>query len=232
MTSPRRALLVHAHPEPSSFSSAQADAAAAALADRGLIVDRIDLHADRWQPVLDRHEFPAATDPFKPQAEQMRAVAAGTLAADVRHDLDRLLAADLLVLSFPLWWFSVPAILKGWIDRVFVMGATFGGDLGLFEAAAFAGRQAVLSVTTGGSPASFARGGAFGAIEDFLYPIHRGVLEFVGYRVLPPVLTYGPAHLDDDDRAEALHAVSEAFAAIGDCVARTGDMTVTAQSYP
>ncbi|MDJ0466670.1 NAD(P)H-dependent oxidoreductase [Streptomyces sp. H27-C3] len=71
---------------------------------------------------LAREEFAPVEGHFKPQAEQMRAVKSGTLDAAVKAHLDRLLAADLLVLSFPMWWFSLPAVLKGWVDRVFVMG--------------------------------------------------------------------------------------------------------------
>ncbi|WP_406727386.1 NAD(P)H-dependent oxidoreductase [Streptomyces sp. GD-15H] len=105
---------------------------------------------------------------FEPQAEQIRAVRDGTLDATVKAHLDRLLAADLLVLSFPLWWFSLPAVLKWWVDRVFVMGAVFGGDHGLFDDAALADRRVMLLFTTGGLSESFRPGGAFGPMDDFL----------------------------------------------------------------
>jgi NAD(P)H dehydrogenase (quinone) len=211
---PQTALIVHAHPEPDSFSSAQAATAARALRDGGYAVDLLDLYAEEWAPVLDRHEFPDPDSPFKPQAEQMRSVKDGTLAPTVQSHLDRLLAADLLVLSFPMWWFSMPALLKGWVDRVFVMGALFGGDHGLFEGAAQSGKRAMLLITTGGPRGSFRSDGAFGAMDDFLFHIHRGMLEFVGYRVLDPVVTYGPAHLDGPERTKALDAVREGLARI------------------
>ena len=221
-------LIVHAHPEPGSFSSSQATVAAKALLGAGCTVDTLDLHDDRWQPVLARAEFPATDGPFKPQAEQMRAAADGTLDPLVREHLDRLLGADLLVLSFPLWWFSVPAILKGWIDRVFVMGAVFGGEHGLFDEAALAGKDAVLLVTTGGSEEAFGADGAFGLMDDFLFHLRRGVLEFVGYRVLEPVITYGPARLDEPSREAALAVVRERFTAI--TVAAAGDSVRLHQS--
>ncbi|MEU2878439.1 NAD(P)H-dependent oxidoreductase, partial [Streptomyces sp. NPDC007070] len=208
------ALIVHAHPEPHSFSTAQMTAAARTLSDAGYRVEIVDLYAEGWAPVLGRDEFAPVDGPFKPQAEQLRAVADGTLDATVRAHLDRLLAADLLVLSFPLWWFSLPAVLKGWIDRVFVMGGVFGGQHGLFEQAALAGRRAMLLVTTGGSRESFQPGGMLGAMDDFLFHIHRGMLEFVGYRVLAPVITYGPAHLTEEERAAALDAVRESVALV------------------
>ncbi|EFF89590.1 quinone family NAD(P)H dehydrogenase [Streptomyces sp. e14] len=206
------ALIVHAHPEPHSFSTAQMTAAARTLSEAGYRVEIVDLYAEGWAPVLGRDEFAPVDGPFKPQAEHLRAVADGTLDATVRAHLDRLLAADLLVLSFPLWWFSLPAVLKGWIDRVFVMGGVFGGQHGLFEQAALAGRRAMLLVTTGGSRESFQPGGMLGAMDDFLFHIHRGMLEFVGYRVLAPVITYGPAHLTEQERAAALDAVRESVA--------------------
>jgi NAD(P)H dehydrogenase (quinone) len=202
----RTALIVHAHPEPGSFSTAQMSTAARALREAGYAVDVLDLYAEGWSPVLDRDGF-AAEGYFKPQAEQLRAVREGTLEPRVQDHLDRVLAADLLVLSFPLWWFSVPAILKGWVDQVFVMGAAFGGDHGIFEQAALSGRRAMLLLTTGGSRESFQPGGALGSLHDFLFHIHRGMFEFVGYRPLEPVVTYGPAHLSDRERAQALEAV-------------------------
>jgi NAD(P)H dehydrogenase (quinone) len=210
----RSALIVHAHPEPSSFSAAQARAARESLETQGYAVEVVDLYARQWEPVLGRGEFAPFEGAFKPQREQWSAVRDGTLPADVRADLDALLAADLLVLSFPLWWFSVPAILKGWVDRVFAMGAVFGGDLGVFDQAALVGRRAVVLVTTGGSPASFAPDGDFGDISEFLFHIHRGMLEFVGYEVLEPIITHRPARLDDAQRAGALDEVISAFAGI------------------
>ncbi|GAA4300192.1 NAD(P)H-dependent oxidoreductase [Actinomadura luteofluorescens] len=207
------ALIVHAHPEPHSFSTAQMTTAAQALRDAGYRVDVLDLYSDAWAPTLARDDFASAEGYFKPQAEQMRAVKDGTLDATVQAHLDRLLDADLLVLSFPLWWFSLPAILKGWVDRVFAMGAVFGGDYGLFGDAALAGKRAMLLFTTGG-PSEMFQPGIFGSMDDFLFHIHRGMLEFVGYQVLDPVITYGPAHMVDQERAAALEMVQESITRI------------------
>lgn len=208
-------LVVHAHPEPTSFSTAQAHVARESLASRGHPVEMIDLYARGWDPVLARAEFPPFEGPFKPQREQWNGVREGTLAPEVRADLKRVLTADLLVLSFPLWWFSLPAILKGWLDRVFAMGAVSGGDAGMFETAALVGRRAVVLTTTGGPAEVFTDAGLFGDIDDFLFHINRGMLEFVGYTALRPIVTFGPAHLDDVERARALDDVRHAFDTIG-----------------
>jgi NAD(P)H dehydrogenase (quinone) len=211
----RSALIVHAHPEDASFATAQMHAARAALERGGHRVTVLDLYARRWDPVLGQEEFPPSDGPFKPQVAQMRAAEEGTLPSDVQADLDALLAADLLVLSFPMWWFSMPAVLKGWVDRGFVMGAVFGGAHGLFEEAALAGRRAMVLATTGGPADAFRKGGAFGDLDEFLFHIHRGMLEFVGYEVLDPVVTYGPARLSGDERTQALAAVDDAFGKVG-----------------
>ncbi len=211
----RNALIVHAHPEPDSYSSAQAAAVAEELRSEGVDVRSIDLYAEGWDPVLAREQFPDGPVYFKPQAEQMRAVAAGTLTDPVKTHLEQLQQADLLVLSFPLWWFSMPAVMKGWIDRVFVMGATFGGEHGIFTDGGMSDKKAMLLLTTGGAQANFAADAldGYGDMDTFLFHIHRGMLEFVGYDVLPPVITYGPVRLDDADRVAALAHVRAQIAA-------------------
>jgi len=200
------ALIVHAHPEPASFSSAQADAVAKRLREAGIHVDRIDLYDLGWNPVLHRDQFLSQPGYFKPQAEQLRSVTEGTLEALTRAHLDKLLATDLLVLSFPLWWFSMPAIMKGWVDRVFVMGAAFGGEHGIFAQGGLRDKKAMLLVTTGGAEAAFAPGqvDGYGEMDKFLFHIQRGMLEFVGYDVLAPIITYSPARLDAHQRSIAL----------------------------
>ncbi|MWV48095.1 flavodoxin family protein [Rathayibacter sp. VKM Ac-2803] len=220
----RRALIVHAHPEPRSFSTAQADAVTEHLRADGLEVERLDLYSDDWDPVLHRDQFARDADYFKPQAEQMTAVTAGALGHPVQAHLDRLMRADLLVLSFPLWWFSMPAIMKGWIDRVFVMGATFGGEHGIFAEGGMRGRKAVLLLTTGGGGPEFAPDAAdgYGDMRSFLFHIHRGMLEFVGYEVLPPVITHSPARLSAEERTLALRDAREGVsAALGQRASRS-----------
>lgn len=90
------------------------------------------------------------------------------------------------------------------------MGAVFGGDLGLFDQAALAGRQAMLMITTGGPAEYFGPDRSFGDLNTLLFHIHHGMLRFVGYDVLEPVVTYGPAHLDDTQRSAALAAACRA----------------------
>ena len=60
----------------------------------------------------------------------------------------------MMIWQFPLWWFSVPAILNGWIDRVFAMGRVYGQDR-IYQNGVFKGKKALLSFTTGGAAADY-----------------------------------------------------------------------------
>ena len=118
-----RVLVVSAHPVPDSYVAAVRVAAIRGLAAGGHDVDHLDLDTEGFQPVLTREEWeghrwtgvesdrpPGAGDP--PQA-------------DVAAHAARLRAADALVLVYPTWWGAPPAIMKGWLDRVWVEGVAF-----------------------------------------------------------------------------------------------------------
>jgi NAD(P)H dehydrogenase (quinone) len=96
----------------------------------------------------------------------------------------------LLILQFPMWWFSLPAMLKGWIDRVFVFGAAY--DFGrTWDKGVFVGRRAMLALTASAPEAAFYPDGRSGDMERVLWPIHAGVLALCGYSVLPPFIAHG-----------------------------------------
>src|SRR3546814_7404764 len=82
-----------------------------------------------WNPVLSPSDFGTRKDKshLTYALEQRHNVEAGTLAEDIKEEIAKVQAADLVVFTFPLFWFSIPAILKGWIDRVFVSGLFYGG---------------------------------------------------------------------------------------------------------
>ena len=202
-----KVLIVHAHPEPRSFVGALRDVAVEELARLGHEVRVSDLHALGFRANSGRHDFlePADAAYLKPQREQLHASERRTFAPDVQAEVDKLLWADAMIWTFPLWWFSVPAILKGWVDRVFVMGAIYGGGR-VYANGALKGRRAMLAFTTGGPAASYAPGGVNGSLNVILYPIHHGILWFTGMDVLPPFVVHGPVRLSDVERAAALDA--------------------------
>jgi NAD(P)H dehydrogenase (quinone) len=112
--------VVHAHPEPRSFSSALVQTTSATLAAAGHTVTVSDLYATRFNPVSGRQNFVTVRNPdyYKQQQEELYASENDGFASDIESEIRKLEAADLLVFSFPMWWFGMPGILKGWVDRV------------------------------------------------------------------------------------------------------------------
>ncbi|WP_425049292.1 NAD(P)H-dependent oxidoreductase [Psychromarinibacter sp. S121] len=107
-----RALVLFAHPCPESFNAAVHFTVVDTLTTRGWEVDDCDLNAEGFFPVLTElerrgyHDQPANIEPVKDYVERVR-------------------AADAMVMVFPVWNFGYPAILKGFLDRVFLPGVSF-----------------------------------------------------------------------------------------------------------
>lgn len=194
-------LIVFAHPEPRSFNGALFDTAIRELRAAGHEVVTSDLYRMGFDPVSDRHNFASVLDAdyLKLQAEETHASAGGGFAPDVETEIRKLEACDLLILQFPLWWFGLPAILKGWVDRVMAMGRTYGYGA-IYETGKFRGKRALLSLTTGGPREAYGKDGFNGDIAAILRPVHRGILEFLGFDVLAPQIHFGPVRASREQR--------------------------------
>lgn len=107
-----KALVVFAHPCEESFSASLHRKVVETLRARGWDVDDCDLNAEGFQPVLTAQERRDYHDPLINRGP-------------VQGYVDRLLAAEALVLVFPVWNYGYPAILKGYFDRVFLPGVSF-----------------------------------------------------------------------------------------------------------
>jgi putative NADPH-quinone reductase len=108
----RRAFVLYAHPVPDSFCAAVHKTTLEGLEASGWEIDNCDLYAEDFDPRLTR-------------AEREGYHEVGPNLAPVASYVDRLRAADALVLVFPVWNFGYPAILKGFFDRVFLPGVSF-----------------------------------------------------------------------------------------------------------
>jgi NAD(P)H dehydrogenase (quinone) len=112
-----------------------------------------------------------------------------------------------------MWWYTMPAILKGWVDRVFSFRFAYGVGVHdetrygeRFGEGTLRGRRAILSVTVGGPESHYTDRGINGPIEDLLFPIHHGILYYPGLEVLPPFVLYGTDRLTAEDYASAAKA--------------------------
>jgi NAD(P)H dehydrogenase (quinone) len=191
-------LIVYAHPEPGSFNGALKDAAVAALTEAGHQVQVSDLYAMSFDPVVRTEQFPQRAEAahFHLQREQRHAAETGSIAADVAAEHAKLLWADLIIFQFPLWWGSMPAIMKGWIDRVFSVGTVYGRGT-----TALAGKKVLLSVTASGRE-SYEKGAQQVTAE--LSHVLNNMFAFPQFAVLEPFFAFGAGQLDDAGRAGLL----------------------------
>ena len=107
-----RALVVHCHPRPESFTAAVRDTVLGRLDAAGAEARVTDLYARGFDPCLSAAEH----------ASYLNGLAEGS---DVARDCGDLRWCDTLILTYPTWWYGTPAMLKGWIDRSFVPGVAF-----------------------------------------------------------------------------------------------------------
>lgn len=107
-----RVLMIYCHPRPDSFCAALRDAARSSLESNGHEVEVRDLYAEGFNPALsaeERGRYHEVTDNL----------------AGVENHVASLRQADALLLVHPTWWYGMPAMLKGWLDRVWAPGVAF-----------------------------------------------------------------------------------------------------------
>jgi NAD(P)H dehydrogenase (quinone) len=200
-----RAHVVFAHPEPKSFCAAMKDTTMTALAEAGYVITISDLYAEHFNPVASAADFVVRRDSgyLSYALEQRHAIEWHMLAPDIAREVERTLAADLLILIFPVFWFSMPAILKGWIDRVFLSGLFYGGRR-FYGRGPMAGRRAAVVASMGARAHMFGERAVHGEIELMFRHLTRGILCYVGYEVLEPFWSFHVPYVSDQERQNDL----------------------------
>ena len=159
---------VYAHPTEQSFNKELLTIAKSSIDENQLTVS--DLYQMQFNPAATTEELSSAVD------------------KQVIAEVEKIKQADLVILQFPLWWFSVPAILKGWMDKVFVPGIAYSKEM-KFQNGGFASKKALIVTTTQAPKESYTEAGLNGPIESILQPIHHA-LHFVGFETLAPFIGY------------------------------------------
>lgn len=214
----KKVLIVHAHPEVNSFCSSLKNTAIEYFNSIGAEVQVSDLFNMGFNPIGDQDDFTQLQNSefFKYQLEQVHAFQHGLFEPSLQTEMDKLEWCDTLIFSFPLWWFGMPAILKGWVDRVFAMGFVYGAGKGVYDNGVFPNKKAFLTFTTGGPEVAYSPTGKNGNLDTILYPIHHGMLYFIGMQVLPPFICYSPARLSEEERANELIRYKTYLSKVGD----------------
>lgn len=205
----KKALIVHAHPEPTSLTRQLVEVSVQTLQRCGHEVLQSDLYGMRWKAVFDELDFPSRANPDRLSfiEESGNSYLAGRQTADVTAEQQKVFAADAVIFQFPLWWYGMPAILKGWIDRVWAYGLAYGykgaGNRYRYGDGAFKGKRALLSVAVGGPAEDYSPRGINGPLDQLLFPITHGTLFFPGMDVLPTFAVYGTGRMSAADVAAA-----------------------------
>src|SRR5690606_18400404 len=159
-----KTLIVIAHPDSNSFNQAIKTRLVTALKEQNHQVRMRDLYGHGFDPVLSLEEL------------QRYDSQEGEVPADVKLEQDEILWADHLIFIYPTWWWSMPAVMKGYFDRVFVPGFAFEvgdqGIKGLLE-----GKNAWIIQTTGSDQAYIAENGLDKMVK---IPMEIGLFNFCG----------------------------------------------------
>ncbi|KAI3377287.1 hypothetical protein L3Q82_008488 [Scortum barcoo] len=192
----KTALIVYAHQSPGSFNAAVRDVAMQELVNQGYKVIVSDLYAMNFRANATRDDINGdlkKSELFQYGEETMHAWMEGRLSDDIVAEQRKVEEADLIIFQFPLYWFSVPAIMKGWIDRVLTQGFAFSLKT-MYNNGVFKDKKAMLSFTTGAIQTMFRPDGINGDINVTLWPLQNGILHFCGFQVLAPQIFWSPAH--------------------------------------
>lgn len=189
----RTILWISAHPEEASLNGSLRRDGIAVLQRQGHDVIESNLYAMGWDPVVRSDNLDRRGISGRVNVTRNGRVAQldGALPDDVVVEQAKLHRADAVVVQFPMWWYGMPAILKGWFDRVFISGFAFGkdpltGKRLRFEQGPFCGTRALAVVTLGDRGASIGPRGKSGELTELLFGLLHGTFAYTGLDVLRP----------------------------------------------
>ena len=196
-----RVHIVVAHPEANSFNLAMHQQAKSTLTERDINYFESDLYSMGFNPVAghdDVENFPM-DEYFHLIKAQRWALENQKFINEIVAEQEKLQASDLLILQFPLWWWSFPAILKGWIDRVLTSGFAYGNG------AVLKPKKVMYSLTTGG--ASNAEEEAY--YQNKINALYDDIFGFMGWETLPPYVAHGVQSISPQKRQQLLADYAE-----------------------
>jgi NAD(P)H dehydrogenase (quinone) len=179
-----RVLVLFAHPRRDSFTGAIMDACCGGLEQAGHTVEVADLYREGFDPLLGPEDYAQFEGRAMPD--------------DVLAEQARVQRAEALVLAFPVWWWSFPAVLKGWFDRVWSMGWAYSFEPGKSRGL-LPDRPALLLCVAGSRRSTYQKYGYDRAMAD---QIEVGVLGYGGIRDVRSEFFY---EVDDDEASRPGH---------------------------
>ncbi len=187
------ALIVVAHPDPNSLSHGVAAKIAEGLtaSDPGSSYEIADLAAEGFDPRFSMADVAL----FRREAAP---------SADIAAEQARIDRADALILVYPVYWWSMPGLLKGWIDRVFANGWAYDENADGKVVKRLQHLRVHLVAIAGADLRTYARHGYFGAMKT---QIDHGIFDYCGARVVASELLVGAATKDPSADLEAARTI-------------------------
>lgn len=179
-------LIVYAHPKEDSFNHAILESAVRAFEGRGDSVVVRNLYSLSFNPVLSASEYD------------------GTLPPEIIQEQSYITNANAITLIFPLWWTSMPAILKGYIDRIFSYGFAYQFNQEGHTERLLQGKKGFM-ITTQGSENSYYD--STGMTEALKLTTDTGIYNYCGIESLGHLFLGNLPFLDNEARSDILKTV-------------------------
>ena len=184
-------LVVFAHPNPKSFGKGIVDTIVKASEEKGAAVRVRDLYEIGFDPILKPSDF--------------EALQSGKVPEDIGTEQEHIKWADVITFVYPVWWASVPAILKGYVDRVFSFGFAYesvnGAINGLLK-----GKKALLFCTTGSPNEVYAQSGMHDAMKK---TTDQSIFNFTGIEDVKHIFFGAVPYVSDEVRGDYLNDVKK-----------------------
>lgn len=180
-------LIVYAHPNPKSFCSAIKDVVSSIFKSLGYEVGLRDLYQIGFDPVLKATDF--------------EAIQSGTIPSDIKTEQSYITKAEVVTFVYPIWWTGMPAIVKGYIDRVFCYGFAYSVDEN-HNIEKLLGGKKVLIINTMGTPNELYE--QSGMIRAMKMTSETGIFEFCGMEVIGHKFFGAVPYVDDGARKAML----------------------------
>lgn len=184
-------LIIYAHPNKNSFTKVLADSLNDTLINKGHKVNFRDLYEMKFNPVLTQEDYERLEN--------------GDVPSDIKVEHELIKEADNLIFVFPTWWESMPAIMRGYIDKVFSYGFAYGSDengaIGLLN-----GKTASIIQLAGASAEEFDKTGLKQAIE---VSHNIGIFEFCGLKPLEHFIFNSVPFVSDEERKDMINKIIE-----------------------
>ncbi|MCS6956977.1 MAG: NAD(P)H-dependent oxidoreductase [Aquificaceae bacterium] len=188
--------VIYAHPNPKSFNHAIKEEVLDLLRSKGKPYELRDLYAMGFNPVLSAKDF--------------ETFLSGGVPEDIKREQDIVRASELLVFIYPIWWTGMPAILKGYIDRVFSYGFAYeerNGEL----VGRLSDKRAVVINTLGASALDY---GPSGMEECLRKTSDIGIFKFCGIEVVEHIFLYAVPYVSDEERKKMLEQIRSSLEVI------------------